>query len=87
MAQEVFEKKFPQPTPIAPRANGAAGASRVPAGKPEKRRSSAWLWIVLVLLFLAAIAAGVYFFQHKAQSTAATAKAGDTAERVTRYAS
>jgi multidrug efflux system membrane fusion protein len=84
MAKEVFEQKTPRPAPIAPHANGTALAPRVPAMQPVKRRSHVGSWIVLVIVLLAAIAAGVYFFLpqylpgflQKSQSTSTTAKAG-----------
>ena len=84
MAKEVFEQKTPRPAPIAPHANGTALAPRVPVGMPVKRRSGVGSWIVLVIVLLAAIAAGVYFFLpkylpsflHKSQSTTTPATAG-----------
>src|ERR1700683_5848066 len=78
MAQEVFPQKSTRPAPIPPHANGTAVAPRVSAGKPVKRRSSGWLWILLSLIVLAAMGAGAYYyyFLPKDQATATTTGAG-----------
>jgi membrane fusion protein, multidrug efflux system len=84
MAKEVFEQKTPRTAPIAPHANGTALAPRAPVMQPVKRRSGVGSWIVLVIVLLAAMAAGVYFFLpkylpsflQKSQSTTTPAKAG-----------
>jgi multidrug efflux system membrane fusion protein len=62
MAKEVFEQKSPRPAPLVPHANGTDVAPRVPIGTPVKRRSHTGAWIVSVVVVLAAIAAGVYYF-------------------------
>ena len=62
MAKEIFEQKTPRSAPPVAHANGTAVPPRVPATQPVKRRSHAGLWIVLVAILLAVIAAGVYFF-------------------------
>jgi len=78
MAKEVFEQKSPWPAPVAPHANGSAGAPRDLTGKAGKRRSRWGLWLVLGLVLLAAVGVGVYFFyfQPKTQAADSTAQTG-----------
>jgi multidrug efflux system membrane fusion protein len=96
MPKEVFEQKIPRPAPVAPHANGKAATSRVPALKTEKRKSSAWLWIMLGVVLLVALAAGVYFFlpqdlpgflqkgrqQDQTATTTATGKHGAASDKI-----
>ncbi|MCE0524050.1 MAG: efflux RND transporter periplasmic adaptor subunit [Methylacidiphilales bacterium] len=76
MAKEVIENKFSQPAPIAPHTNGTAASPRIPLGRPEQRRSRSGLWLVLLLIVLAVVAAGLYFYHQKTQSTASAGEAG-----------
>jgi multidrug efflux system membrane fusion protein len=88
MAKEVIEPNSPRPapivTPVAPHANGSAASFRTAAGKPVRRRSRAGLWIVLLVIVLAAIAVALHFYlpKHGAASdkirvSPATATKGD----------
>jgi membrane fusion protein, multidrug efflux system len=75
MAQVIKQKPTTKPTTVVTNGNGVTTTTRVPAGSPARRGSSAWLWITLIVILLVAGGAYYYFFM-MAKPASATATAG-----------
>jgi len=92
MPKEVFEQKTPRPAPVAPHANGKAAPSRVPAIKAERRKSFPWLWVIMGVALVIAMAVGVYFLlpelgqksrqQTQTATTTGTGKHGAATDKI-----